>query len=592
MITFDLVLVFVVLVFILISLYKNLIGISFTFLIAIVTLGIFGILTPVEIIKGFGNEQVAVVIMMLLYSDVLRKTNIIEYSFDRLFRNAKSYRGFVSRMVLTSAGFSMVLNNTPLVAVMMPYIHNWSKRNNFSPSKFLIPLSYAAILGGSATLIGTSTNLIVNSMVEEQTIIPGMKSLQMFDFIWVGIPMILIGWIYLVLFGNLLLPSRKLADDDLKSHSREYMVEAKVRSNSHLIGKTLGEARIFDIQGLILVAVLRRSFRITAVQEDVLLEKGDILVFAGETKNIAELITTNSGLVLPEVGMLSKVRRANVIEVVVSQNSSLINKTVRDTNFRGRYDAAIISVHRNGEKIEEKLGSVVLKSGDVLLLFTGQNFVSRSKDTTDFYFISKVTEYIKLDWYKSAVMIAGTILVILLAAMNVISLFMGLIIMILVSMLFKITSPKEIPRNIDYNTALVIVLSLALGTAMMKSGAANIVANGVISAFLPLGRVGVLFGIYIITGLLAAYITTKAAVAIVFPIAMSVAQQLGVNPLPFVFALAYAATCTFITPHGYVTNLMVYGPGGYSFKDFMKIGFPLTVIHMVVTVFILSAIYF
>ncbi|MBN1159389.1 MAG: SLC13 family permease [Bacteroidales bacterium] len=592
MITVDLVLVFVVLLFILVSLYKNLIGISFTFLIAIVTLGIFGILTPVEIISGFANEQVAVVIMMLLYSDVLRKTNIIEYSFDRLFRNARSYRGFVSRMVLTAAGFSMVLNNTPLVAVMMPYIHSWTKRNNFSPSKFLIPLSYAAIMGGSATLIGTSTNLIVNSMVEEQTIIPGMESLQMFDFIWVGIPMIFVGWIYLVLFGNFLLPSRKLVHDDFKSHSREYMVEAKVRSNSHLIGKTLGEAGLSDIQGLMLVAVLRKSFRITAIQEDVVLEKGDILVFAGETRNIAELITTNSGLVLPEVGMLSKVRRANVIEVVVSQNSSLINKTVRDTNFRGRYDAAIISVHRNGEKIEETLGNVVLKSGDVLLLFAGENFVSRSKDTTDFYFISKVTEYIKLDWYKSAVMITGTILVIALAAMNVISLFMGLIMMILVSMVFKITNPKDIPKNIDYNTAMVIVLSLALGTAMMKSGAANIVANGVISAFMPLGKTGVLFGVYLITGLLAAYITTKAAVAIVFPIAISVAQQLGVSPEPFVFAVAYAAACTFITPHGYVTNLMVYGSGGYSFRDFMKIGLPITVIYMVVAVFILSAIYF
>lgn len=593
MITFDLVVVFVVLLFILISLYRNLIGISFTFLIAVITLGVFGIITPSEIINGFGNEQVAVVVLMLLFSDVLRKTNIIENSFDRLFRTAKNYRGFISRMVLSVAGFSMILNNTPLVAVMMPYIHSWSKRNNFSPSKFLIPLSYAAILGGSATLIGTSTNLIVNSMVEEQTIIPGLKSLGMFDFIWVGIPMVFIGWLYLLLFGNLLLPSKKAAgDDDIRMHSREYMIEAKVKTNSHLIGKTVSEAGLADIQGLVLVEILRRSFRITSVLDDVVLDKGDTLVFAGETKNIAELITTNSGLILPEVGMLSKVRQAIVNEVVVSQNSKLINKTVRDTNFRGRYDAAIIAVHRNGEKIEGKIGNFVLKSGDVLLLFSGKNFVSRTKDTTDFYFISKVTDYIKLDWWKSASLIAGTLLVVTLAAMNIVSLFMGLIILILLSMIFKVTNPKDIPSSIDYNTALVIVLSLALGTAMMKSGAANIVANGVISAFMPLGKVGVLFGIYFLGGLLAAYITTKASVAIVFPIALSVAQQLGVSPEPFVFAVAYSAACTFITPHGYVTNLMVYGPGGYSFKDFMKIGLPITLIYMVVAVLILSLIYF
>lgn len=592
MITFDLVLMFVVLVFILVSLYWNLMGISFTFLIAVVVLGIAGILTPSEIISGFGNEQVAVVILMLVFSDVLQKTNIIENTFDRIFRRTKTYRGFIGRMVIATAGFSMFLNNTPLVAVMMPYIHSWSKRNNFSPSKFLIPLSYAAILGGSATLIGTSTNLIVNSMVKSQTIIPELRSLNMFEFAWVGIPMIFLGWLYLILFSNLLLPSRKAVEESFRSNSREYVIEAKVGSKSHLIGKSVGESGLQDIQGLELVAIIRKSFRITAVPADVVLDRGDVLVFAGETQHIAELITTNSGLVLPEVGMLTRVRRANVNEVVISQNSSLINKSVRDSNFRGKYDAAIISVHRNGEKIEDKLGSVVLKSGDVLLLFSGEDFVSRSRDTHDFYFISKVTEFIKLEWYKSLTLILGTILIITLSVFNVISLFMGLILMILVSMVFKVTSPREIPATIDYNLALVIVLSLALGIGMMKSGAAGIVANGVISVFLPIGKIGVLFGIYFITALLAAYVTTKAAVAIVFPVALTVAQQLGVTAIPFILAVAYAAACTYITPHGYVTNLMVYGPGGYTFRDFMRIGLPLTVIHMTVAVFILSVVYF
>jgi di/tricarboxylate transporter len=592
MITFDLVLVIIVLLFILISLYLNLLGISFTFLIGVITLGVFGIITPSEIISGFGNEQVAVVILMLVFSDTLRKTNLIENTFNRLFRQTKTYKGFISRMVLATSAFSMFLNNTPLVAVMMPYIHSWSKRNNFAPSKFLIPLSYAAILGGSATLIGTSTNLIVNSMIRNQSVIPGLHDLNMFEFAWVGIPMMIIGWIYLVLFGNLLLPSKAVVGDDFRANAREYIVEANVSSRSHLIGKTVGEAGLQDIQGLYLVAILRKSFRITAVPADVVLDKGDVLVFTGETKNIAELITTNSGLILPEVGMLTRVRRAHVNEVVVSQNSSLINKTVRDSNFRGKYDAAIIAVHRNGEKIENKLGNVILKSGDVLLLFSGENFISRTRDTHDFYFISKVSDFVKLDWYKSLILIAGTVLVITLSAFNIVSLFMGLIIMILISMIFKVTSPRDIPISIDYNLALVIVMSLALGTAMMKSGAAGLVANGVISTFLPMGKIGVLFGIYLITAILAAYITTKASVAIVFPVALSVAQQLDVTATPFILAVAYAAACTFITPHGYVTNLMVYGPGGYSFRDFMRIGLPLTLIYMVVAVFILSVVYF
>lgn len=241
------------------------------------------------------------------------------------------------------------------------------------------------------------------------------------------------------------------------------------------------------------------------------------MVFKGETQNIADLLSAKSGLILPEVGMLSRLSRAHVNEVVISQNSVLINKSVRNTDFRGKYDAAIIAVHRNGERIEGKPGGVVLKAGDVLLLFAGENFLSLSKDTYDFYFITRVTEYINLEWYKTLILIGGIALVITLAALNVISLFMGLIIMILISMMLKVISPTDIPKNIDYNLALVIVMSLALGTAMIKSGAADLVANGVISAFLPLGKIGVLLGIYLITAILAAYITTKAAVAIVFP---------------------------------------------------------------------------
>jgi di/tricarboxylate transporter len=592
MITFDLVLVFAVLLFILISLYWNLMGVSFTFLIGVITLGFFGIITPSEIINGFGNEQVAVVILMLLFSDVIKKTDIIEFSFDRLFRRVKTYKGFISRMVLAVAAFSMFLNNTPLVAVMMPYVNSWTKRNNFSPSKFLIPLSYASIVGGSATLIGTSTNLIVNSMVIDQQILPGLKPLNMFDFAWVGIPMIILGWLYLVIFGNRLLPAHNNIESDLASGSREYVVEAKVRSKSHLIGQTIGESGLQDIKGLSLTAIIRKSITIIEVPSDIVLDQGDVLVFKGETHNIADLLNTKSGLVLPEVGMLSRLSRANVNEVVVSQNSALINKSVRDSNFRGKYDAAIIAVHRNGERIEGKPGGVVLKAGDVLLLFAGENFKSRTKDTFDFYFITRVTEYINLEWYKTLILIGGIAAVITLAALNIISLFMGLIIMILISMALKVTNPKEIPNNIDYNLALVIVLSLALGTAMIKSGAADLFANGVVSAFLPFGKIGVLVGIYFITAILAAYITTKAAVAIVFPIALSVAQLLGVTGTPFVLAVAYAAACTFMTPHGYVTNLMVYGPGGYSFKDFMRIGLPLTVVYMAVAVTILSLIYF
>jgi di/tricarboxylate transporter len=592
MVSYDLILVFLVLAFILVSQYYKLIGISLSFLFGIIILGIFGILTPSEIVSGLGNEQVAVVILMLLFGEVIRKTSIIENTFDRLLMKRKTYRGFLRTMVVNVAAFSTVLSNTSLVAVLMPYIHNWAKRNNINPSKLLIPLSYAAILGGAATLIGTSTNLIINGMVEQQTLIPDLATLRVFDFAWVGLPMIILGVLYLTIVGRWLLPSRKIIMDELQTHNREYVIEARVKTNSHLIGKTIAESGLTEIQGLILKAILRKSFKITSVPSDVLLDKGDILIFTGETKNIADLITTNSGLMLPEIGTLTRMKRAEVVEVVVSQNSALINRTVRDSNFRGKYDAAIIAVHRNGEKMEGKLGNVILQAGDVLLLFAGENFISRTQDTNDFYFISKVKEYMKLEGWKTAILVGGSLLAVLLAALNVISLFMGFTIMILVALILKVTNPKEIPAIIDFNLALVIVLSLALGTAMMKSGAAAILANGMISAFLPLGKAGILSGIYLFTAILTFLATSKVAIAIVFPVALTVAYKLGVNPQPFVLAVSYAGACIFMTPHGYVTNLMVSGPGGYTPRDFYRIGFPLSLLYMIITIIILSVVFF
>jgi di/tricarboxylate transporter len=287
-----------------------------------------------------------------------------------------------------------------------------------------------------------------------------------------------------------------------------------------------------------------------------------------------------------------KKKKTEIVEVVVSQNSYLINKSVRETDFRGKYDAAIIAVHRNGEKIEGKLGNVILKAGDVLLLYTGGDFLSRTINTREFYFISKVRDFVKLEWYKTLILIGGLMLSITLSALHIVPLFMGLIILLIAAMALGVTNPKELPQSIDYNLALIIVLALALGIAMIKSGTADLIANLLINIFVPFGKIWLLFGIYFITAILAAYVTNKAAVAVIFPIALTSARILDISAIPFVLTVAYAAAANFMTPIGYQTNLMVYGPGGYSFKDFFRIGFPLTIIYMIVTVTILSLIYF
>ena len=587
----DSILVLIAILFILVSLYREWIGPSFTFIIAVAFLGVSGVLTPSEMLAGFANEQIAVILLLLLLGDIIRKTGVLENFFDRIFKEAQTINGFLWRMMLLVSTFSAFLNNTPLVAILMPYVHNWSKRHSIAPSKLMIPLSYAAILGGCATLIGTSTNLIVNGLVMEQTRIPDLEELQLFDFAAVGGPMIIIGIGFMLLFGKHLLPNRKDAITDFSRKRREYLVEVEIRPNSKLTNKTIEEAELRNLKGLFLVEIHRNNHRLTAVSPSTVLREYDILIFAGDTDTIADMVKGDTGLKLTQVGMFSKKAHTEVREVVVSHNSSLIGKTIKEAYFRGRYDAAIIAVHRNGERMSGKIGTVRLQAGDVLLLLTGNDFPERSRETMDFYSISKIRDFQKLKPWKVVVLIGGTVLTILLAALGVVKLFIGLIILICTVTLLGIANPKDLPKSLDYNLAVIIALALAIGTAMMKSGVADIIAMFFINVLKPLGIYGLLFGIYLVTAVLAAYITNKAAVAIIFPIAITMASDLGINPVPFVLLVSFAAAANFITPIGYQTNLMVYGPGGYTFTDYMRVGLPLTIIYMFATVFILGFTY-
>ena len=566
-------------------------GPAFTFLLAVSALGIFDIITPSEILSGFANEQIVVIIMLLLLGDIIRKESIIEIIFDKIFKSAKSYKGFMAQMMILVGGFSAFLNNTPLVAVMMPYVHSWSKKNKISSSRLLIPLSFAAILGGAVTLIGTSTNLIVNGLVIDQEIIPDFPSLDMFDFTLVGLPMFVIGFLYMLFIGDKLLPNNPENTEEIALNSREYIVEVQIRKNSHLVGKTIADGNLRNLNGLYLVEIVRDNFKLQAVTPDAVLLEGDILFFAGDTANIADLMSPESGLTFPDLGMYKKRPYTEIIEVVISHNSPLMNTNVKEVNFRSKYDCAVIAIHRNGEKIKGKIGKIKLKAGDVLLLIAGSDFLKKTNDLTDFYFISKVKEIKRKENYKIIILIGGTALAIALSAFKIVSLFLALIVLFILILFFKIASPKDIHKNIDYNLAIIIALSLALGTAMMKTGVADMIADLLINLFLPLGNMGMLFGIYFITAVLAAYITNKAAVAIIFPISLTMALHLNADPMPFILVVSFAAAANFMTPIGYQTNLMVYGPGGYKFKDFFKVGFPLTIIYMLVTVFILYYYY-
>jgi di/tricarboxylate transporter len=592
MLNFDGIIVIIGLAFVMLSLYKEIIGPALTFTIAVATFGIFGILTPQEIIGGFANVQLAVIVLLLIIGDTIRRTSVIELMFDKVFKGTKTYKGFSFRMMSLVALFSAFLNNTPLVAVTMPYVHSWCKKHGISPSKLLIPLSYAAILGGCATLIGTSTNLIVSGFVIDQKIIPDLAPLNLFDFVWVGLPMVIIGIAFLVIFGNKLLPNKTDLISDFSNNTRSYVFETQIRANSKLIGKTIQDAGLRNLKGMYLFEILRNNYRIRAVSSNIILEEGDNLFFAGDTENIADIVNSNMGLTIPSIGMLSKKKYTEVVEIVISHNSSLISKTVKEINFRAKYDSAIIGIHRNGERLEGKIGNVKLKAGDVLLLLAGNDLTDRSNYTQDFYFISKIREVRRLGVLRTIVLLGGLGLAIILSAFKIIPLFMGILILIVVILGLKIDSPKDLHKSVDYNLILIIAMALALGTAMIKTGVAELFAHLIISLFMPFGEVSLLIGIYIITAILAAYMTNIAAVALIFPISLTMASNLALTPMPFVLIVSLAAAANFMTPIGYQTNLMVYGPGGYSFKDYMKIGLPLTILYMVVTVTILTLMYF
>jgi di/tricarboxylate transporter len=576
--------VIAVILFIILSLYNNWIGAGFTFTIGIAVLGIFRILTPAEILSGFANEQIATVVLLFLLGDIIRKTGVLDGIFRATFEKTNSIRKFKVRMLFMVAGFSAFLNNTPLVAIMIPYVNAWCKKNNFSPSKLLIPLSYAAILGGCATLIGTSSNLLVAGMAAEQQALLNIEPVHIFDFSFVGVPMIMLGIVYLVFFSGKLLPENKDVIENLELQSREYIAEVRITEGAEFQNKTIEEAGLRNLKGLFLVEILRNNHSIKPVRSYTRLREEDILLFAGETSSITEMIESRSGLQLAQIGMYARKAQTAVVEIVISYNSNLISKTAKEINFRSRYDAAIIAIHRNGERVSGKLGEVKLVAGDVLLLLAGKDFQTLTTDTHEFYVINLLQEFIKQPAYKQVILIGGIVSSIIAAALGFVKLFTALVILLLLILMLKMVSPKDVVKGIDFNLIIVLALSLALGTAMIKSGVAASFADASFKVFKPFGIVGVLVGIFLITNILTSLLANAAAVAIVFPVAVSMAVELGINAKPFILIVAFAGAAAFLTPIGYQTNLMVYGPGAYKFKDFTRAGLPLALLYMVVAV--------
>ncbi len=571
--------------FLVVSLYKEWFNPSLTFFISAMALLVANVITPQELLKGLSNQQIIIIFLLVLVTAGIRAI----YGsglLTRLFNPNLSPKRFLLRMMMLSSSISAFLNNTPIVAFMIPYVKEWADKTGHSSSRFLIPLSFATILGGMITVIGTSTNLVLNGLVAEYN----LPLLGFQDFLYLGILVTVFGLIYLYFIGYRLLPSHKESLDEVRQNLKEYIVETIVFQGSALVGKSVRDAGLRKLQDLFLIEILRKGEIISPVAPDEVLEEDDLLFFSGNTESIYKLIREDNGLRVPRQDNLEQQGQFNFIEAVIPSGSDLTGVRIKDSDFRNRFNASIVAIHRNGKRVAGKVGEVPLAGGDFLLLLAGDQTRNTSQDK-DLFFLSvpQQIKEMKPHWYAWAGAISFVILI--LGIVGIIPLFTSCLILLTGMIFFKILNLSEIKRNLDLGLLVVLVCSLAIGMALEKSGTAELIAGGMISSVKTWGPVAVLSTLFLVTIILTSLITNAAAVSIVFPIAMAMAEQLHLGYTPFFVAIAFAASGDFMTPIGYQTNLMVYGPGGYSFRDFLKVGTPLTILYSIICIVFISLYY-
>jgi len=569
----------------LVALYQEWSQPSLIFLLAVVIFYFAGIVSIDDILHGLSNESIILIFLLIIISEVVKRTAVIGFILNRLLRPNLSYQRFLTRMTTGVAFFSGWINNTPLVAFMMPYVYDWARKKGISPSKVLLPLSYAALMGGTITLIGTSTNLVVNGLAIES----GLPSLHLFDFIYVGIPVTIIGTLYLIFVGSKWLPDRENALSQFDEHSREYLTETIVPPLSGFTGKTIEQAGLRNLNDLYLVQILRNKEIIAPVSPKEVLHKNDCLFFAGNTDRIIELVQGTKDLILPYGTKMINQPQNHIVEAVIPDSSKLTNQTAKEFQFRSHYDAAIIGIQRNSEKLRGKLGEVKLKAGDLLLLVTGKNFPADAEQ--DIQVVTRIKKIERMEGWKVTVFYIILLAAFALSAVKILPLFIGLLCVIGFIAVTDLIKLSDIRRTLDFNLFFLLVLALALGKAITNSGLAGYMADYIISIAND-NTLLVMIGLYLITNIISMFVTNAAAVAVTFPIALAAATEMGVdNFKPFILVVAYAASAEFMTPFGYQTNLMVYGPGGYKFKDYIRVGFPLSLLYMVATIVILKLVF-
>ncbi|TFH28587.1 MAG: SLC13 family permease, partial [Myxococcales bacterium] len=489
------------------------------------------------------------------------------------------------RLMFPVAALSAFLNNTPVVAMFVPLVTNWARRCHFSVSLMLLPLSYASILGGTCTLIGTSTNLVVAGLAEEwdPTIVFGI-----FDIALLGIPALGIGMLYIVITSQRLLKGRQGALQDL-GKAREYTIAMRVEKGSPVIGESIEEAGLRSLRGVYLYEIERAGRVLAAVPPTTVLREGDRLHFTGVVDSVVDL---RKQRIVPDTDQVDKLtarRDRRLVEAVVAAHSSLIGQTIRLSRFRTIYDAAILAVHRQGVRVTEtKVGDIRLQAGDVLLIESHPNFAQNRQRDPNFALVAEVEDSAPPRHDRAWLAAVILFLMVLVNATGSMNLMIASLTAAALMLLTRCLTGEQARRALDWPVLIAIAAAFGIAIAIQKSGAAEVLATRIIDLAAPFGSVGVLVALYTITALLAGLVTTKASAALMFPIAATAAEAQGIGLLPISYMTMIAAATAFSTPIGFQTNLMVYGPGGYKYADFLRLGLPLQVLVGVSTVTIIS----
>ena len=592
----DIAIVLGMITFMIVLFVKEIFPLDVTALLVLVIFLVMGNLTLEEAISGFSNQAVITIAILFVLSHAMQKSGILEYGVVRLNKLTERSKLLGLSVFLISIAFaSAFVNNTAIVAIFIPLTIRMAQQYNLSPSKLLIPLSYIAIIGGTLTLVGTSTNLLVNSIYVNTTL---AEPLGMFEFSRYGIFILIIGLLYIIFAVPLILPSRTVTTSLTQSyHMGGYLTELKVTQESPMVGRTFIERAINKNYDITVLDIIREGKVISKNIRNTIIHPDDVLFVRGSLENFLRMKEVEKVTMLTDEKLTQDelIHDNNtLVECVLTNQSDLAGKSLMEINFRRRFGSFILAIRREGAILRRKIAHVVLQYFDTLLVYGPREKIKELSESGNFIVLGEIEATLQKHrfWWVSLVVIISAVT---LAALGVVPILKGALVGLILLMVLRVISPNETYQAINWQVIILIAALIPVGIVIQKSGTADWLATAMYQAvelFDPALRPIVMVSlIYLVTMILTEMVSNAATAIIMTPIAISIAMQIGLDPKPFIFSVCFAASASFITPIGYQTNLMVYGPGGYKFSDYIKVGLPLAISLWIMATFLIPVLW-